>query len=177
MLLENPSTDFITLAVLFLFLVATINVVLASIKKKLLVSWLSAIVFTGIGVYYLYLAMTCYTALELSKNAQQPSLEARFALFHGPQTLSKEQIKSIYVRQEWTSRKHGPENWYEVLIESKAGKVLSPNWSVSDKNKEELEQLTRLVEQMQSQGLPLAFTYKDKNGKLHQTKSLIERPE
>lgn len=86
-------------------------------------------------------------------------------------------IKSVTVSQEWTSRKHGPENWYEVLIEKNNGTMLGPNWSISDKSKDELERLTQLVEQMQSQGLPLAFTYKDKNGKLHKTKSLMERPE
>jgi len=177
MLLENPSTSFVTYAIIFLFTVATINGVLAWFRKIHFMSWLSCIIFLGVGIYYLNLAMTTYTGLQLSKREEQPAIEANFALFRGPVIYGKDQIKTIDIKQEWTSRKHGPENWYEIVVENSKGEKLEPNWSISDKSKSEYEQLTKFVQEMQIRNLPVHFSYKDKQGKMHETQSITERPE
>lgn len=178
MILENPSSNFISLATSICFFLATLSGVLARSKKTHLLTWLSCVLFLGVGISYLYLAMTSYTGLELSKKEDNKStIEARFALFRAPILIQQYQLKTIYVKQEWTQRKLGPENWYEIVVESNDGTRFIPNWSISAKTKDEYEKLALFVQEMQNRNLPLQFSYKDKNGKLHETQSLTERPE
>ncbi|MDX2108096.1 MAG: hypothetical protein SFY67_17000 [Candidatus Melainabacteria bacterium] len=123
------------------------------------------------------MAITSYTGLELSKKDEKSTIEARFALFRAPILIGQDQLKTIFVKQEWTQRKFGPEDWYEIVLENNDGTRLVPNWSISAKTKDEYEQLAQFVQEMQKRNLPVQFSYKDKNGKLHETKSLTERPE
>ncbi len=190
MLLENPSSGFIPFTIVFCLAVALINGVLAWVRPKIsrfsahpklpLFAWLNCAIFFVLAIYYIHMSMTSYTALQLSKDAKsntEASVTAIFAFIRGPVKIDKDQIKSILVEKEWTSRKRGPENWYEVIVETKDGASIRPNWSISEKISDEYNNLARFVQEMQSQNLPLSFSYKDKQGKTHLTQSITDRPE
>lgn len=143
-------------------------------KLGIALCYFQSVFLTSIALYLFYLHVTAYNSLSLSPDGK--SLTATFAFIRGPEILAAEQLKSINIEQEWTSRKFGPENWYKVVPETKAGYRLEPNWSISEKGSPEFPKLLQFVEEMKRLGLPLQFTYKDKQGKTHQTQSLLERP-
>lgn len=143
-------------------------------KTVLAMAYFQCLFISSIAGYLFYLHVTAYNSLSLSPDGK--SLTATFAFIRGPEILASDQLKSVNIEQEWTNRKFGPENWYKVVPETKAGYRLEPNWSISEKGSPEFPKLLQFVEEMKRLGLPLQFTYKDKQGKTHQTQSLLERP-
>lgn len=189
MLLENPSSNFLTFTILFCILVAIFNGVLAFVRPKIIkapprpvthvFTWLNCAIFVVLASYYSYLSMTSYTGLQLSKDANgagNSSITAIFAFVRSPLEIERDQLESIAVKQEWTQRKHGPENWYRIIIKTRAGQVIEPNWSISAKNKDEYTEFAKFVDEMKNQNLPLSFSYKDEQGRIHSTQSITERP-
>ncbi len=189
MLLENPSSNFLSFTILFCFLVAIFNGVLAFVRPKIIkvpprpvthvFTWLNCAIFLALASYYCYLSVTSYTGLQLSKDsndAKNSSITAIFAVVRNPLEIKRNELQSIAVEQEWTQRKHGPENWYRIIIKTITGQVIEPNWSISAKNQNEYAKLAEFVDEMKSQNLPLSFTYKDEQGRIHSTQSITERP-
>lgn len=179
--IENPSIfnpGFVGLAC---FLLALTQGALAwhgsrgKLKKVAIAVLYLLCVFTlSISVFFIYLSTCTYQCLSVSPDGKKITLT--YSLIRSPLELQTEQLKTINIKQEWTSRKFGPEDWYEVIPETKDGRLSNPEWSISAKNEREFSNLTLLVDELKRMNLPLHFTYKDKYGKTHETQSLLERP-
>lgn len=144
-------------------------------KLMYFMSWLICLLMSYLSAYLVNLSVTNYSELHLGETAQ--SLIAKFVIIRTPKTISRNELKSVNINQEWTQRKHGPEYWYEVVLETKDGTLLRPNWSISAKNTAEFARLEQFVEELKKLEFPLSFSYKDKQGKTHLTQSITERPE
>lgn len=144
-------------------------------KLMCFTSWFICLLMSYLSAYLINLSVTSYSELHLLEKGQ--SLTAKFVIIRAPKTITRDQLKSININQEWTLRKRGPEFWYEVVPETKDGTKLKPNWSISAKNTAEFARLVQFVEELKKLEFPLSFSYKDKQGKIHLTQSLMERPE
>ncbi len=144
-------------------------------KLMYFTSWLICLFMTCLSVYLVDLSVASYSELHLAETDQ--SLTAKFVILRAPQTITRDKLKLININQELTQRKHGPEYWYEVVLETKDGTKLQPNWSISAKNAAEFARLVQFVEELKKLEFPLSFSYKDKQGKTHLTQSITDRPE
>ncbi len=137
-------------------------------------SWLVCLLMSYLSVYLVNLSVTSYSELHLAETGH--SLTAKFVIIRAPKTIAREELKSININQEWTKRKHGPEYWYEVVLETKDGTKLQPNWSISAKSTGEFARLVQFVEELKKLEFPLTFSYKDSHNNRHTTQSLLDRP-
>lgn len=181
MLIENPSSSFIVIFIVFCLIAVVSTAVKALQKPKGYVwGWLACGLFSTISLYYVTLSMTSYTALEISQSDEPNSdcaLTARFASARFPLTIRKGELRTILIEQKWTQRKHGPENWYEVILETRDGSKLRPNWSISENALVEYAQLVLFVRDLKEKNMPLSYSYTDKHGHTHLTHSITERPD
>lgn len=143
-------------------------------KLMCFTSWFICLLLSYLSAYLINLSVTSYSELHLLEREQ--SLTAKFVLIRAPITITRDELKSININQEWTRRKHGPENWYEVVLETKDGTKLQPNWSISAKNNAEFATLEQFVKELKRLEFPLRFSYKDSHDIKHATQSLLDRP-